>query len=115
MMQAMIKAGFVGVDTGPSGEIFARAHPAQPEFCAVPLADGVWRFSIVWPLRASDAQRDDWLKQHPDAPLDVDLGETRMQFYAGPEGLGRWSVLLTQMIATCTLWRRAARQQDEGM
>jgi hypothetical protein len=113
MQNAMRAAGFVGIEDA-GGVIYARTHAALPEFTATPEGD-MWRFAIIWPLRASDAQRAAWGAMHPDAPLDVDLGETRMQFCAGRAGLGRWADLVAEMVATCTRWRRATRQQDEGM
>ncbi len=113
MRAAMQAAGFVGVEEA-GGVIYARPYAALPEFTAVPEGQD-WRFAIQWPLRASDAQRRAWNALHPDAPLDVDLGETRMQFTCSIDGLARWAALVDDMVATCTKWRRATRQMDEGM
>lgn len=113
MAAAMKSAGFVGVEVA-GDVIYARTYAALPEFTVVPEGQG-WRFSIQWPLRASPAQCAQWNALHPDAPLDVDLGETRMQFAGGLDGLTRWRDLTGQMVLACTQWRRATRQMDEGM
>ena len=113
MLYAMQAAGFVGVEA-VGDVIYARANPAQPEFTVSPEG-AAWRFAIQWPLRASEAQRRAWNALHPDAPLDLDLGETRMQFLGGVNELPRWAALVDEMVATCTKWRRATRQMDEGM
>jgi hypothetical protein len=117
MINAMRDAGFVGIEC-ENGIVYARSHAALPEFTASPHGDG-WCFSIAWPLRASADQCADWARLHPDAPLDVALGETRMQFLTTAQdaktALARWADLVAQMVATCTLWRRATRQMDEGM
>lgn len=113
MQAALQAAGFVGIEV-QGDTIYARANPAQPEFTVSPEG-AAWRFAIQWPLRASDAQRKAWNALHPDAPLDVDLGETRMQFLGGVDDLPRWADLVAEMVVTCTAWRRATRQMDEGM
>jgi hypothetical protein len=111
--QAMQAAGFVGIEAA-GDVIYARSHDAVPEFTAM-REGALWRFSIQWPLRASPEQRAAWNALYPDAPLDVDLGETRMQFLGGAQDLARWAQLVEAMIAQCTAWRRATRQMDEGM
>ncbi len=113
MLQAMQAAGFVGVES-VGNVIYARTYAALPEFTAAPEGEA-WRFAIDWPLRASEAQRRAWNALHPDAPLDVDLGETRMQFLGGVDDLPRWAALVDEMVASCTKWRRLTRQMDEGM
>lgn len=113
-MQAVMQAAeFVGVEA-VGGVIYARTYAAMPEFTATPVGQQ-WRFAIEWPLRASDAQRATWNALHPDAPLDVELGETQMQFLGGAGDLARWAVLVDAMVVQCTKWRRATRQMDEGM
>jgi hypothetical protein len=113
MLAAMQAAGFVGVEEA-GGVIYARTYAAVPEFTVT--SEGTqWRFAIQWPLRVSAAQRAAWNALHPDAPLDVDLGETRMQFLGGADDLARWAVLVNEMVVQCTKWRRATRQMDEGM
>lgn len=115
MLQAMQAAGFVGVEA-VGDVIYARTHPAYPEFTATPAHQGdLWHFAIQWPLRASAAQKMAWNAAHPLAPLDVDLGETRMQFFGAAQDLAQWAALVDEMVITCTAWRRATRQMDEGM
>ncbi len=113
MQTAMQAAGFVGVEE-VGGVIYARTYAAVPEFTVTPQGPQ-WRFAIAWPLRASEAQRAAWNALHPYAPLDVDLGETRMQFLGGADDLARWAGLVESMVAHCTAWRRETRQMDEGM
>lgn len=114
MEQALRQAGCVGVEVGAEGVIYARLDAALPEFTVQP--DGArWRFALQWPVRASEAQREGWALLHPDAPLDVDLGETRMQFWGGVQDVPRWADLAAAMVAQCIRWRRATRQGDEGM
>ncbi|MDZ7905105.1 MAG: hypothetical protein U5N55_04545 [Cypionkella sp.] len=113
MMAAMQAAGFVGIETA-GGVIYARTHDALPEFTAQPVGEA-WRFAIQWPLRVSAAQLARWNALHPTAPMDLELGETRLQFTGGPEALADWRGLVDDMVATCTRWRRATRQMDEGM
>jgi hypothetical protein len=115
MRDALQHAGFVGIDLGADGTIYARLDAALPEFSVQPLAHDRWRFAIQWPLRADQAQRAAWAARHPDAPLDVDLGETRMQFIGGTADLAHWAAVVNDMVAQCTLWRRQSRQRDEGM
>lgn len=113
MLAALQAAGFVGIEA--DGEvIYARISAAVPEF-TVTRAGDIWRFCMQWPLRATALQRAEWAALHPEALLDVDLGETRMQFLGGPQDAAHWAALVQGMIAACTLWRRSTRQQDEGM
>jgi hypothetical protein len=114
MLQELLAAGFVGVEQGSDGVIYARINAATPEFTLQP-AGKQWRFSIEWPLRASEDQRRIWVARHPDAPLDVDLGETRMQFLGESADLPHWAHLVEDMVQTCVSWRRITRQGDEGM
>ena len=112
MQAAMQAAGFVGVEAA-GGVIYARTYASTPEFTAS-TAGQQWRFAIAWPLRASAVQCAVWNALHPDAPLDVHLGETRMQFLGDVDGLARWAVLVDDMVVQCTKWRRTTRQMDEG-
>lgn len=113
MQGAMRAAGFVAIEA-KHGVIYARTDAAFPEFTAA-LDGDQWRFTVQWPLRATAAQRAYWAQRHPSAPLDIDLGETRMQFYGGVDALAEWAALVQEMVATCSLWRRISRQMDEGM
>jgi hypothetical protein len=113
MQDALQAAGFVGIEQ-EGGAIFARLTAATPEFTVVAEGD-LWRFSMLWPLRATPQQCADWAALHPEAPLDVDLGETRMQFLGTPKDAPHWADLVKDMIVACTEWRRVTRRQDEGM
>lgn len=115
MLAALREAGFVGIERGPDGVIYARLNADLPECTLQPLEGGRWHFALQWPLRADSAQRAAWAARHPDAPLDVDLGETRMQFVGGVADVPRWGELMAAMVAQCIAWRRQTRQRDEGM
>ena len=47
--------------------------------------------------------------------MDLYLGETRIRTHASAENLAAWAGWIDLMVAKCTDWRRATRQQDEGM
>ena len=113
MEDALRKAGFSGVETA-GGVIYARTDPALPEFTATPAGQG-WQLALSWPLRATDAQIADWTAQHPDAPMDIHQGETRITAQVPPTTLPHWAALVQAMVAHCTGWRRNTRQRDEGM
>lgn len=115
MEQALRQAGFTGIET-QAGVIYARINPALPEFTATP--DGAfWILAQAWPLRATGQQIEGWMAAHPDAPMDIFQGETRvrMRVAAEPEVLRRWADVCTEMVTKCTEWRRSTRQLDEGM
>lgn len=115
MEQALHQAGFTGIET-QAGVIYARISPALPEFTATP--DGAfWMLAQAWPLRATALQMAAWVQAHPDAPMDIFQGETRirMRVSADPAVLRRWAEVCEQMVTKCTEWRRSTRQRDEGM
>ena len=116
MIETLRLAGFPGVEA--EGEVIhARLWSSSVEFTAV--AEGArWRLSLQWPLRASESQIDGWNTAHPDAPMDVHKGETRVSVLVAegdPEALQRWSALAEHAVATCIQWRRAQRAPGEGM
>jgi len=113
MMAALQAAGFAGVEM-QAGAIYARIDPNLPEFTVQPEAEA-WRFSIQWPVRANAAQIANWNALHPQAPIDVDLGETRLQFRGGAQDLAVWADHARAMVAQCIRWRRETRARDEGM
>lgn len=116
MIEALKAAGFPGVEA--EGEVIhARLWSASVEFTARP-EEGGWRLALQWPLRASAAQIAAWNDGHPEAPMDLHLGETRlsMRLQSGDgEALHRWSALAEEAVATCIRWRRAQRAPGEGM
>jgi hypothetical protein len=113
MEQTLRAAGFIGVET-LDGVIYARSDAALPEFTVSENA-GQWQLAFAWPLRATPAQVAAWNSLHPDATMDIFQGETRITMAATAENLALWAVLIAEMVAKCTLWRRATRQRDEGM
>lgn len=113
-MQSLLrKAGFIGIEAA-DGVIFARTDPTFPEFTATQTGD-TWLLAQTWPLRATPAQIAQWTAQHPDAPMDIHQGETRITLRATPENLLIWADLTRAMVAKCIAWRRETRQRDEGM
>lgn len=113
MEDAFRRAGFSGVET-VDGVIYARTNPVLPEFTARP--DGpAWLLAIAWPVRATEAQMQAWTALHPQAPMDIFQGETRITLSVPPAALTDWAGLVQAMVTTCTGWRRSTRQRDEGM
>ena len=106
-------AGFTGVEC-VEGVIYARTDPALPEFTATQIGDG-WQLAQTWPLRATAANIASWNVDHPEAPMDIYQGETRITLRATPETLALWADLTRAMVGKCIEWRRETRQRDEGM
>ena len=113
MEQLLREAGFIGVEL-VDGVVYARSDPALPEFTATEIA-GCWQLALAWPLRASTSQIVQWTALHPEAPMDIHQGETRITLRATPETLALWTDLTRAMAAQCIAWRRETRQRDEGM
>lgn len=115
MAQALRDAGFPGVEA-EGGTVFARLSASGAEFRADPQGAG-WCLSLAWPLRASAAQRAGWTAAHPEAPMDLCLGETRVQMQAAatPAELVRWGTLAEAAVAEMVRWRRLQRAPGEGM
>ncbi len=114
MDEALRQAGFGGVEV--VGEvIYARVRPEWPEFTCVAEGEG-WQLAFAWPLRATGAQIAGWTAEHPEVPMDLHAGETRIRMRVdGAESLQHWAGMVAEMVARCTLWRRETRQRDEGM
>lgn len=113
MEQLLREAGFTGVEA-VEGVIYARSEPTYPEFTATQIGAN-WFLAQTWPLRATPAQIAEWTVRHPDAPMDIYQGETRITLRSSPENLALWADLTRAMVAQCVAWRRATRQRDEGM
>lgn len=113
MEQLLRETGFTGVEI-VDGVIYARSDPALPEFTATEI-DGSWQLAQAWPLRATDAQITNWNSQHPEAPMDIHQGETRITLRIPPANLRLWADMTHAMVTQCVEWRRATRQGDEGM
>ena len=113
MIAAMRAAGFTGLLV-QDGAIFGRTRADLPEFSALQDGDD-WCLSLVWPLRATAAQVAGWTDLYPDCPMDTATGETRIQMLIPPAQVAIWAERVNQMVAKCTIWRRASRHRDEGM
>ncbi len=110
MVAALRQAGFPGIEA-EGATVYARLSASGAEFRADPCAEG-WRLSLIWPLRASQRQRAGWTAAHPQAPMDLFRGETRIAMTARAEtsDLIAWAVL-AEMIR----WRHRQRAPGEGM
>ncbi|GLS85333.1 hypothetical protein GCM10010873_03060 [Cypionkella aquatica] len=113
MEEALRAAGFTGIEV-VDDVIYARSNPALPEF-TVREIDNIWQLAQTWPLRASDPQIAAWNALHPEAPMDIYQGETRITQRATLATLPLWAELTAKMVAQCVTWRRVTRQRDEGM
>ncbi len=113
MQAALVLAGFAGVEA-IGGTIYARSRPELPEFTAVEGPEG-WALAFAWPLRATSVQIAAWNALYPQVVMDLYQGETRIRTLASAENLAAWAGWIDLMVAKCTEWRRATRQQDEGM
>lgn len=116
MLSALHAAGFVGIECdGPA--IHARLWSSSVEFVATPEGDA-WVLVVQWPVRATPAQLTLWNAQHPLAPMDIHMGETRvtMRVSAGDaDALHTWAAVAEAMVARAIRWRRAQRAPGEGM
>jgi hypothetical protein len=118
LADALRAAGFAGVEIAEN-RLYARAEgPDSPEFLAEETPSG-WRFSLTHPVRASQAALADWNARHPDAPIDVETGETRLTMLlpAAPrrEDLILWAGLAERFVQSALVWRRTRRAAGEGM
>ncbi|MFN4155559.1 MAG: hypothetical protein ACK4HF_12970 [Paracoccaceae bacterium] len=115
MITALRQAGFLAVEA--EGDlVHARLWASSVDFTATPDGDQ-WLFALNWPVRASDAQRAQWNASHPDAPMDIHNGETRLSMRVTPDNpraLRLWAALAEQALAQLIRWRRAQRQPGEG-
>ncbi len=115
METALRAAGFPGVET-EGGIVFARLSASGAEFRAAPEG-ALWRLSLTWPLRSGAAQRAGWTARHPQAPMDLWQGETRVSVLAAaePAALVGWAALAEAAVAEMIRWRRDQRAPGEGM
>lgn len=100
--EALIAAGFAGVEREGT-VVFARDGAESPEF-TVDVAGG-WRFALRFPVRATEAERDAWMRAHPAGRLDIEAGETRLVMVL-PEG--------ADVAAGLELWRGLARAASQA-
>lgn len=108
MEEALVAVGFVGVER-EGAVVFARDGAEAPEF-TVEVAGG-WRFALRFPVRATEAEREAWMRAHPAGRLDIFEGETRLVMVL-PEGadvaagLDLWRGLARAGSAAAVVWRR---------
>lgn len=107
---ALRDAGFGGVETdGPI--IYARTADAL-EFQAT--AGGLFRLSIRYAVRATDAERAAWMRANPKGRLEIAAGETELTLSLPletdlPNALSEWAKLVHSGAISAVDWRR--RQQ----
>ena len=55
-------------------------------------------------------------RHHPDAPLDLWQGETRLRLVTMPNdsALARWAGLAEAFVLASTRWRKGQRDRGEG-
>lgn len=103
--EALVAAGFVGVER-EGAVVFARDGAEAPEF-----AVEAGRFALRFPVRATEAEREAWMRAHPAGRLDIFEGETRLVMVL-PEGadlaagLAVWRGLVRAGSAAAVVWRR---------
>ncbi|MEZ5755698.1 MAG: hypothetical protein R3D90_13365 [Paracoccaceae bacterium] len=106
---ALRAAGCLGVER--VGEaVFARDGAEAPEFRAE-ARDGRVMLTLPLALRATDAERADWMRAHPRGRLEIVEGETQLSMVV-PEGadlaaaLQDWLDLMRAAMRAAVVWRR---------
>ncbi|OYU62520.1 MAG: hypothetical protein CFE30_09550 [Bradyrhizobium sp. PARBB1] len=105
--QALSSAGFDGVETdGPI--VYARTADAL-EFQAT--ADDLYRLSIRYAVRATDAERAAWMRANPKGRLEIVAGETELTLHLPlnadlPAALADWAALVHAGAVAAVDWRR---------
>lgn len=114
LAQALIAAGFSGIEQA-DGVVYARLTAADGEFTARPLGQGC-ELALCRSVRAADWQMAEWALHHPEAPLDLWQGETRLRLVITPDGaaLTRWAALAEAFIQASVRWRKGQRDRGEG-
>lgn len=110
MDHLLTAAGFPGVEVD-DGVIHARLSASGAAFMVVPEGDG-WRFSLCWPVRATEAQRAVFAAAHPGAVVDILKGETRLSMMV--DNLAVWGAVAEAFVIAAVGWRRAQRAPGEG-
>lgn len=106
--EALVAAGFVGVER-EGAVVFARDGAEAPEF----TVEG-GRFALRFAVRATEAEREAWMRAHPAGRLDIAEGETRLVMVL-PEGadleagLAVWRDLTRACERAAVSWRRRQR------
>ncbi len=107
--ELLAAAGFVGVER-EGAVVFARDGAEAPEF-TVKEAGGGMRLALRFAVRATDAERAEWMRAHPAGRLDIEAGETRlvMALPVGADlaaGLAEWRGLMRAAAQAAVIWRR---------
>jgi hypothetical protein len=107
LAQALRSAGFSGVETdGPT--LYARTADAL-EFQAT--ADDLYRLSIRYTVRATDAERAAWMRANPKGRLEIAAGETELTLSLPLDAdlhaaLSDWAQLVHAGAVAAVDWRR---------
>jgi hypothetical protein len=107
LAQALRTAGFDGVETdGPI--VYARTADAL-EFQAT--ADALYRLSIRYAVRATDAERAAWIRANPKGRLEIAQGETELTLSLPlnadlSAALADWAALVHAGAVAAVDWRR---------
>ena len=107
LAQALRSAGFDGVETDGL-TLYARTADAL-EFQA--KADDLYRLSIRFAVRATDAERADWMRANPKGRLEIAAGETELTLSLPldadlPKALSEWAKLVHAGAVAAVEWRR---------
>lgn len=110
LAQALQLAGFEGIETDRA-VLYARTADAL-EFQAT--VDGLYRLSIRYAVRASEAERAVWMRAHPKGHLDIAAGETELTFVLPlaadlAAGLADWAALVHAGAVAAVEWRRGQK------
>ena len=114
LAQKLTAAGFAGAEVA-DGLVYARLTAADGEFTARPMT-GKCELVLCRAVRAADWQLAEWALRHPDAPLDLWQGETRLRLLMTPDAaaLARWAALAEACIQASVRWRKGQRDRGEG-
>ena len=117
---ALAAAGYEGVERD-GATLYARADgDGAAEFTAT--GDGPVRLAMRFPVRASDAERQAWMRSNPKGRLEIAAGETELSLVIPADAddatlaalLADRRVLLHAGAAAAVGWRRGLRAL-EGM
>lgn len=117
---ALAAAGYEGVERD-GATLYARADgDGAAEFTAT--GDGPVRLAMRFPVRASDAERQAWMRANPKGRLEIAAGETELSLVIPADAddatlatlLADWRVLLHAGAVAAVGWRRGLRPL-EGM
>lgn len=120
LAQALTAAGYEGVER-EGNTLYGRADgDGAAEFTAT--GAGPIRLAMRYPVRASDAERQAWMRANPKGRLEISAGETELSLVIPPDAddatlaalLADWRALLHAGAVAAVGWRRGLRPL-EGM